>query len=346
MYNITFAVSVYNIEKEKIDRCINSLVNQNVKECSYEVLLVDDGSEKWCSEYCDYLCDKYDRIRVIHKANGGLSSVRNCGIKNALGQYICFVDGDDFVEKKMAEELHCIISQYSSDMIGFGHFDHIGKKVVEQILNSRGEGKLISTIDVKKNRIMLEKALLHDFQVQREYPYFFGAAWTFAYNLHFLKSNSLLFDENLKRAQDSVFNLNVVEKAQNIVQINRAYYHYEIYTGSICHSYKKNPQQYFDVVEASYIFCEGKNSPGLKEAWHMYAFNFLVEMLRLHYFNRENHNKISNQELKLIIENSRFKEAIDSLDINRLSLKRKFIYCLLKKGYYRILSFFLKAVKN
>ncbi len=102
MEKISVIVPIYKVEKY-LNNCIESLVNQEYK--NIEIILVDDGSPDNCPRICDDWEKKDKRIIVIHKKNGGLSDARNCGIENAKGAYICFVDSDDYVEKRYLSEL-------------------------------------------------------------------------------------------------------------------------------------------------------------------------------------------------------------------------------------------------
>jgi glycosyltransferase involved in cell wall biosynthesis len=89
---ISVIVPVYNAEKF-IDRCIKSILNQNYND--FEIILVDDGSPDKCPKICDEWAEKDERIKVIHKINGGVSSARNAGLKVAKGEFVTFVDSDD-----------------------------------------------------------------------------------------------------------------------------------------------------------------------------------------------------------------------------------------------------------
>lgn len=99
---ISVIVPIYNVEPY-IDKCINSIINQNYKEL--EIILVDDGSPDNCGKICDEYAEKDLRIKVIHKKNGGLSSARNAGLEIARGEYIGFVDSDDYIEPFMYDKL-------------------------------------------------------------------------------------------------------------------------------------------------------------------------------------------------------------------------------------------------
>ena len=110
---ISIIVPVYKVEKY-LDRCINSILNQTFRD--FELILVDDGSPDNCPQMCDRWQEKDSRIRVIHKANGGLSSARNAGLKIAKGDYIGFVDSDDWILPTMYESLYSLIVKYKGDM--------------------------------------------------------------------------------------------------------------------------------------------------------------------------------------------------------------------------------------
>lgn len=106
---ISIIVPVYNIE-EYLPRCVESLRNQTWQQI--EILLVDDGSTDKTGALCDELAKEDPRIRVFHKENGGTSSARNSGLAEARGEYLGFVDSDDYVEPDMYEKLYAAIEQY------------------------------------------------------------------------------------------------------------------------------------------------------------------------------------------------------------------------------------------
>lgn len=99
---ISVIVAVYNVEKY-LDKCVESIVKQTYHEL--EIILVDDGSKDNSGKICDEWAKKDSRIHVIHKQNGGLSDARNYGLKASNGEWICFVDGDDYLDYSMCENL-------------------------------------------------------------------------------------------------------------------------------------------------------------------------------------------------------------------------------------------------
>lgn len=117
---VTVVVPVYNVERY-LDRCVQSIVNQTYT--NLEIILVDDGSPDRCPEMCDEWARKDPRIRVIHKQNAGLGFARNTGIENATGDYICFVDSDDYIDHAMVGECCELAESEQADLVCFGHYN-------------------------------------------------------------------------------------------------------------------------------------------------------------------------------------------------------------------------------
>ena len=113
---ISVIVPVYNTEKY-IDKCIKSIVNQTYS--NLEIILVDDGSTDDCPRICDNWAQNDCRVRVVHKKNGGLSSARNSGLDIATGNYLAFVDSDDWVSLDLFEKVMAFFDEYSPDIVTF-----------------------------------------------------------------------------------------------------------------------------------------------------------------------------------------------------------------------------------
>ena len=110
---ISVIIPVYKTEKYLV-RCLESVINQTYK--NVEIILVDDGSPDKSPELCDNLAKKYQSIKVIHKENGGLSSSRNAGLDIASGDYISFIDSDDYIDQYMLERLYHAITKHDADV--------------------------------------------------------------------------------------------------------------------------------------------------------------------------------------------------------------------------------------
>lgn len=127
-------VPVYNVEKY-LEKCIQSLVEQTYKD--FEVILVDDGSKDSSGEICDKYAEKYSFMKVIHQENRGLSGARNTGLKNAVGEWIAFVDSDDCVETNMLRILAGEIDKTDAELYSFNmqKVNYAGEVVEKLIYN-------------------------------------------------------------------------------------------------------------------------------------------------------------------------------------------------------------------
>lgn len=128
---ISVIVPVYNVQAY-LTNCINSILNQSYK--NIEIILVDDGSTDESSSICDSYVKKDNRIKVIHKENGGLSDARNIGIKSAKGKYITFVDSDDYLDENYVKALYILITKNNSDIAcsGMKRTDSLNDKIVNK----------------------------------------------------------------------------------------------------------------------------------------------------------------------------------------------------------------------
>ena len=110
---ISVIVPVYKVEKY-LDKCLDSILRQTYQD--FELILVDDGSPDRCGAMCDAWAEKDKRIQVVHKANGGLSDARNTGISRARGEYLLFVDSDDWIDRDMLKTLHSLAVESGAEL--------------------------------------------------------------------------------------------------------------------------------------------------------------------------------------------------------------------------------------
>ncbi len=126
---ISVIVPIYNVE-EYLNKCLDSILHQTFT--NYELILIDDGSTDSSSQIADEYAVKDDRIRVIHKKNGGLSDARNYGLDKATGKYICFIDSDDWIEETYLEELLHLAKEQEADIVICDYLKNSGDISVTQ----------------------------------------------------------------------------------------------------------------------------------------------------------------------------------------------------------------------
>ncbi len=129
---LSVVIPVYRVE-QTLERCVKSVLAQDVQEL--EVILVDDGSPDSCGAICDRLASVDARIKVVHKANGGLSDARNHGLDLAYGDYVTFVDSDDFIAENTYKPLMDVVSQHPEyDIVEYPVFVHYGSRTEYKLL--------------------------------------------------------------------------------------------------------------------------------------------------------------------------------------------------------------------
>ena len=150
---ISVIVPVYNIESEYLERCLSSICNQTYK--NLDIILVDDGSTDGSGDICDKFATEDNRIRVFHKENGGSSSARNLGIKEAKGEYIGFIDSDDYIEADMYELLADAIVKFDAPMaqISRDEIDEQGNRMPDICIPPIHESR-VSSEDMMRELLM------------------------------------------------------------------------------------------------------------------------------------------------------------------------------------------------
>lgn len=148
---ITIVVPVYNVENY-IERCVKSLINQTYK--NLEIILVDDGSTDNSGKLCDKYTKENERIRVIHKKNGGLSDARNVGIDNAKGEYIAFVDSDDWIPIAAIETLYSYITKFNVDIVS-GNMVEVFSDYPKNSDKNKSMYKIFNTEEALENMLYL-----------------------------------------------------------------------------------------------------------------------------------------------------------------------------------------------
>ena len=207
---ISVIVPVYKVEPY-LRKCLDSIVNQTYR--NLEIILVDDGSPDNCGAICDEYAAKDQRVRVIHKANGGLSSARNAALEIATGAYIGFVDSDDWIEVKMFEVLLSGLQTAGADISVCGHY--------EEYKSHRKEFTWPKQLVLDKERA-LEKLLQND-QMK-------NLVWDklFCRNLF----DNIRFPEG-KTFEDMAIMHWLFLQAEKVVCLPNALYHYLQRSGSI-----------------------------------------------------------------------------------------------------------------
>ena len=250
---ISIVLPIYNVENY-IEKCMESVLNQTYK--NIEIILVDDGSPDNCPIICDQYVKEDNRVKVVHKENGGLSDARNAGIKVANGDYITFIDSDDYVDKDYVEFLYNTIEETDADIAIGGHrVIYDSGKIIEKETHEN------SVLEPKK---VLER-ILYDDGIDL-------SAWGKLYKRYLF--NDIKFPKG-RLFEDSATTYMLVDKANKIAINSISKYNYIIRKNSISNA-KFSPKK-MDLITSTREMSEYvKNKyPDLKNAANrrlMYAY--------------------------------------------------------------------------
>lgn len=278
---ITIIVPIYNIEKY-IERCIESIIAQTYK--NLEIILVDDGSTDQSGRICDVYAKQDKRIKVIHKENGGLSDARNAGLDIAGGEYIGFVDGDDYIDGDMYETLW--------------------KEMIDESIDIASCGMEESWGDIKHLKCLSKNTVILD-RVQAYAALFSRTTILGGTNCNKLFRKRVL--EGLKykkgiQSEDIEFLYRVLDRAEKVVCIDKVKYHYVHRENSITTT--PFSKSYMDIIKTMDEMVEfiNKNYPQLSKKVYAYQVNWLIGGLKGIQMSGENffslEKKILYQKIK------------------------------------------------
>lgn len=227
----SIVVPVYNVESY-LNRCVESLVNQSYK--SLDIILVDDGSPDSCPEMCDDWARRDTRIRVIHKENQGLGMARNSGLDKAKGEFICFVDSDDYLVPDAVERCLITIEKYKADAVLFGRYDaYPNGKIIEDKIN------VVENVfsDDKVAEVLLPGLFISG----KGYGV---SACSKVFSVKILNENHIRFkSEREIISEDSFFCLDYFSKSRNAVVIPDRLYCYYKNEKSLSRTYRDDRQK-------------------------------------------------------------------------------------------------------
>ena len=276
---VSVIIPVYNVEAY-IEKCLESVLNQTEK--NIEILAVDDGSQDASPHLCDVMAEKDSRLRVIHQKNQGVSVARNAGVAAASGEWLCFIDGDDYVAEDYLEELLQCADIPGTDIVVGDYYvlrETENAEYSEFILDKHSED--FQEYELIENCMIGNKAVGNVTCV--------GVPWAKIYRTSFVKKENLKFKDGLKRNQDVIFNLYAFHWAQRVSYYKGAGYFYRVWENSAVNRYSAD---YGDTVEQ--ILREMKKFIDLNDDDNIYmplyyqrVRDMFYECLRLSVFHKD-----------------------------------------------------------
>lgn len=233
---VSVIIPVYNIQKEYLNVCFNSLIKQTYN--NFEVIIIDDGSIDNLASFVDECANKDSRFRVIHKKNQGVSAARNDGLAISQGQYVIFVDGDDWLEPTAIERL-----------INFRMLDNAEFVVANNYYEYETHREKRHDIEDAPRRYRdgeIRRLSLSTITPSYELKYYdahigmIRGVWGKLYCANIIKKNGIFFKKNLTIGEDSIFNAEYLDKISSATFINEYLYHYRVINESANRRYNEN----------------------------------------------------------------------------------------------------------
>jgi len=228
---VSIIVPIYNVEKY-LDRCLQSLINQTLKDI--EIILIDDGSPDMCPLLCDNYLYLDPRIKVIHKKNEGLGFARNSGIEIATGEYLAFVDSDDYVGTDMYHRLYDEAINTNADAVFCGFKNEISRDIwiESKEITQRTDWNGNETTDFLLDMIACAPYI----KKERKYEM---SVWRAIYRNQLIQEHNIRFQsERIVVSEDIPMNIDFLKIAKKIVYIPNTFYYYCLNSNSLTSTFK------------------------------------------------------------------------------------------------------------
>lgn len=333
---VSIVVPVYKVPEQYLRKCIESTTAQTLKEI--EVLLVDDGSPDQCGKICDEYAEKDNRIRVLHKQNGGLSSARNYGCKAATGKWIMFVDGDDWIEPNMCQTMYELGETKRVQLVMCGIMKDYGKSATEYKFYLE-DGKVYKEQDCK----WLQQQLL-------VYNGNIAVAYSKLIDRKLLVENNIFHDEILKQGAEGLeFNLRLFEKLESAIFINKPFYHYIYNENSISASHNEANHEYvIKCFEKIKCFIDTSDNKEMLKPWFDNRLLYVIVTTAISgYFNPTNTEPYTDKKRKYgaYLEKPIVKEALKTKNTAGIGKQREVVLFFIKRRWFLMLDLMGKMRK-
>ena len=225
---LSIILPIYNVE-QYLRKCVDSVLNQDIPSSEYEIILVDDGSPDSCPQICDEYAAKHENIRVVHRKNGGLSAARNSGIEVAKGDYVMFIDSDDYIEPNVLKGL---IAQMDCDKLDVLRYDYQNVNDQYKVFNPN---KRDHHLDNDYIDTITDGVFFLNFRMSTA-----CYAWQFVLKRELL--DECIFTPGIY-FEDTDWTPRMLCKAKRVSSANTIVYNYLIRQGSITNAVNRSKQQ-------------------------------------------------------------------------------------------------------
>lgn len=325
---VSVIIPVYKVEKY-LERCVNSVLNQTYE--NIEIILVDDGSPDNCPALCDEIAAKNNRVSVVHKENGGLSSARLAGFEVASGTFVLFVDSDDYIANNMIEKLVNAIEQNNADLAICGYTTVVGQQSTTKLLDYQ-ESLIDGKENVRDNYIL---PLIGRSYNKINIP---GFIWIRLFKRSLIQKEFFVSERTYYK-EDHIFDLLYGDYIRRIAVVNEALYYYCFNENSLTNVYRENKwEMYKNLFDFNAKYLSERNIEVPER-----LTSFLIGSLFSSVDNALLTGSYSGYriEIKKICDDSLAKRVINS-KLDNVSKSHRLTMLLLRCRMYRLLYWIRK----
>lgn len=326
---ISIIVPIFNTKMEYLKKCVDSLVNQTYS--NIEILLINDGSTNGNILKFIEMYEKSDkRIVGINKNNSGVSATRNVGIKKAQKKWIMFVDADDWLDENACELFIQNIDNDLIDIVISNNYRDVG--IETKIVKNKCHNSHIIKDNYEK------KELIDSIFCEENIKYnYVDAPWAKIYKKDFLENNNIFFKEDLKMAEDGLFNFEAYSKSHEIKYFHNPTYHYRKNDDSVCNKYNEFIVENYKLVFEYYNKMLKNGEICLyEEEYNYFIFRQIKKIMKKYFYSRENPKNIVvlKKELLDFLDNQNCKNSIKKINWKKLSFRNKVMLFAIKSKSY------------
>ena len=324
MPEISLIIPVYN-GQDFIENCFESILKQSFTD--YEVIFINNKSNDNSYDILQEIKKKYSFVKVINEQNQGASFARNSGIENSSGNYICFIDIDDTLEKEYLKTLYDNLINNNADlsMIGINKIDN-NITTPELLYNEK------KFFDKEEDILMLQAGCYCNALTNFQTSFIgMGTPWDKLFKSSIIKNNNLRFNTALKTGEDTFFVWNYFKYVKSFIYDNSCLYNYIIYKNSLSKRFVEL-DTFFDTIKIFYNSFNDTYKQITKDSIYYTIFRHFLSLLNKH-FNNKNKTfslKEINAELHQVFLKEEIQFSLKNLPYSILSKKEKIIYKLTK----------------
>lgn len=338
---ISIIVPIYNVELY-LSKCLDSLINQTLD--TIEILLINDGSTDLSGGICDSYAAKDNRIKVFHIENGGVSNARNIGISNAIGDYLMFVDSDDWIDAETSEIAYNKAVSSGAEIVFWSCCkEEVDKSFKVTYLENHSELLVNNDVEKLKRRCigLLGSELADPVKTDA-----FNTPWAKIYLRRFVLDSGVLYQERKKVGmEDVLFNVQIFQQLTRVAYLPEYFYHYRM----------DNPTSLTKVdtdamfSKFNFLFDEMKMIPQKEEEIIAFHNRIAVSIINLMLSITSKKNKVAFRNIKIqvdeILNDSKISTALNKLELKFFPIHWKIFFLAAKYKQVMVLLLIMKVIR-